>query len=335
MTRMRTRLAAVLVAAAVVYAVVPATAAGAATKSGSGCGKAATPGVTTEHLTVDGTNRDYLLSIPASYDPAERAPLIFNFHGLGSNKEQQALYSGMNQKAGSEGYVVVTPDGSGDAVKRWMFPPLPGSTADVDFVKAMLATTARSLCIDAKRVYATGISNGAIFSTALACALPGKLAAIAPVAGVNGTKACATGTPPTSVLAFHGTADPIVPYAGGRYFAGANPTDSTDPTATTTARSGLAGALRADSVDDSVARWAAFDGCGTPAATSSVAPDVERVTYHDCPANGTVELFRVVGGGHTWPGALRVDVARLGPTTSSLDATSLMLAFFGAHPRKG
>ena len=243
-------------AVVVVPAVVaPDVVAGATAKAGGGCGKAATPGVTTEQLTVDGRPRDYLLSIPDSYDPSTRAPLIFNFHGLGSNKEQQALYSGMNQKAGAAGYVVITPDGTGTDLRHWAFPPLAGSATDVAFVKALLATTTRALCIDPKRVYATGMSNGAIFSTALACALPGRFAAIAPVAGVNGTKVCGRGTPPTSVLAFHGTADPIVPYAGGRYFAGANPLDETPS---------RAGAARAQPVDDAVAAWAAFDGCGTP-----------------------------------------------------------------------
>jgi polyhydroxybutyrate depolymerase len=304
-----------------------------ATRSGSGCNEPATPGVTTQTLAVDGTERDYLLSIPPAYDPAQRAPLVLNFHGLGSNKEQQALYSGMNQKAGAEGYLVITPDGTGETLKRWSFPPLPGATADVDFVKQILKTTSRTLCIDAARIYATGISNGAIFSTMLACALPGRLAAIAPVAGVNGIEACTAGTPPTSVLAFHGTADPIVPYAGGRYFAGTNPTDPEEPATTTTVRGRTAGALRAQPVDGAVENWAAFDGCATSPTTTRVAGDVEHVTYAGCRPSGTVALYRIIGGGHTWPGAFAVNAARLGPTTSSIDATAMMLEFFAAHPR--
>ncbi len=326
-------------ATAIVLVAVPVGSASAsaprATKAGSGCHRAATPGVTPQSLRVAGAERHYLLSIPASYDPAKRAPLILNFHGLGSDKEQQTLYSGMNQKAGAEGYVVITPDGTGDAIKHWSLPPLPGGTADVDFVKQMLATTSRSLCIDAKRVYATGISNGAIFSTKLVCALPGRLAAIAPIAGVNGTKVCAPGTPPASVLAFHGTADPIVPYEGGSYFAGANAADVPDPAGGTTALGQLFGGLRAQPVDAAVANWAAFDGCGKPSTTTWVAVDVQHVTYPHCPAHGTVELYRVVGGGHTWPGAIPVNFFRLGPTTGSIDATALMLRFFAAHPRRG
>ena len=325
---MRTRsLAVVVLAVAFVCVTLPVDAAfaAAATKAGSGCGKAATSGTTTQHLTVAGTDRRYLLSIPASYRKRIPAPLVLDFHGLGSDMQQQAIYSGLDAKGAAEGYVVITPDGSGSLIKRWVPPPLPGP--DVDFVKAILATTQRTLCIDPERVFATGISNGAIFSTALASALPGRLAAIAPVAGVNGTKVCTAGTPPTAVLAFHGTADPIVPYGGGAYFSGANGTSAAAPHAIGT----RLGGLQAQPVDDAVASWAAFDGCGTPATTTATATDVEHVVYPDCPPSGAVELYRVLGGGHTWPGGIAVNGDRLGPTTTSIDATALMLAFFDAH----
>jgi polyhydroxybutyrate depolymerase len=300
------------------------------TKSRIGCKQVATPGTTTQTLAVDGIERQYVLSVPESYDPAERAPLLLNFHGLGSNKEHQALYTRMNQRAGAAGYVVVTPDGTGGALKHWSFPPMPRASADVDFVTQILRATSRGLCIDAERVYATGISNGAMFSTFLACALPGRLAAIAPVAGVNGPARCSRGAPPTPLVAFHGTADPIVPYAGGRYFAGANQNDAFDPTA----GGRRAGVLRARPVEETVARWAAFDGCGARPSTKRVAVDVELVSYTNCTAHGAVELYRVVGGGHTWPGAVAVNPERLGWTTSAIDATGLMLEFFAAHPRR-
>jgi poly(3-hydroxybutyrate) depolymerase len=116
--------------------------------------------------------------------------------------------------------VVITPNGQGDVLRHWSLDPSTGANPDVAFTQAMLRTTTGSLCIDPKRVFSTGISNGAMFSTLLACALPGRLAAIAPVSGINVTPVCAAGTPRVSVLAFHGTADPIVPYRGGAYFSG-------------------------------------------------------------------------------------------------------------------
>jgi len=321
MASRRSLLVAVVAVVAITGVLAPGSAAGAVTPVGKGCGRAATSGITTQHLTVDGSDRQYLLSIPASYDASKPAPLLFNFHGLGSNMQQQALYSGLNQRAGDQGYVVITPNGTGTVLRRWSFPPLPGSTADVDFVKAMLATTQRNLCIDTRRIFSTGISNGAIFSTLLACTLRGRLAAIAPVSGVNATHACINGTPPIAVLAFHGTGDPIVPYNGGAYFSGVN------------AR--RIGRVQARPVDAAVSEWAKFDGCATPPQTTAVASDVEHVVYPDCPPSGAVELYRVIGGGHTWPGSFSFNPARLGPTTTSIDASALMLDFFTAHPRTG
>jgi polyhydroxybutyrate depolymerase len=246
--------------------------------------------------------------------------LVFDFHGLGSNLQQQAIYSRLDQQAGARGYVVITPNGEGDIARHWSLDPSATRNPDVAFVQAMLRAATSALCIDPARVYATGISNGAMFSTVLACALPGRFAAIAPVAGVNATKVCRQGTPKVSVLAFHGTADPIVPYRGGDYFSGL----------------GVARALglpKAKPVEDATAAWAAFDGCGTPPVKSTVADDVQHLVWPHCPQRGAVQLYRIEGGGHTWPGGLVLPVSRLGRTTASIDATKLMLDFFDAHPR--
>jgi len=319
LSTMRFRLLVPLLLAVVsVMAAVP-TSAGAAKTRSSGCGRKAVSGATTRHVTVGGTEREYLLAIPDGYDPSKPAPLLFDFHGLGSNMQQQALYSDLDAQAGARGYVVITPNGQGDVLRRWSLRSPPSTNPDVAFVQAMLTATNRALCIDRDRVFSTGISNGAMFSTLLACALPGRLAAIAPVAGVNATEACGAGTPRVSVLAFHGTADQVVPYAGGAYFGAAE--------------GPALGVPAAKPVDDAVAAWAVFDGCGTPPKIASIADDVQRVIWPHCPKHGTVELYRVVGGGHTWPGAFAVQSDRLGATTASISATDLMLDFFHAHPR--
>ncbi len=290
-------------------------------------------GVTTRHLTSGGTRRDYLLEVPTAARKGARLPLILNFHGLGSNMQQQAAYTALNTKGGAAGYVVVTPDGTGEAVKRWTVPPR--SDTDVDFVRALLRRTERDLCIARDRVFATGISNGAILATALPCALPGTFAAIAPVAGVNALKVCAAGTPPVTVVAFHGTADGLVPYGGGRYFQAAQ----TDPALAARLRQGLggeaalSGRVQARPVEQAVAEWAAFDGCGSTAAVTQPAADVRRTAYAGCDDDRRVTLYTVEGGGHTWPGADLTGRQRLGATTQSIDATDLMLAAFDRSAR--
>jgi polyhydroxybutyrate depolymerase len=322
LSTMRNRLVAPLLLVAVVATTgaLAVARAPAAVRSSSGCGQGAVAGTTTQHVTVDGADREYLLSVPDGYDATKRAPLLFDFHGLGSNMQQQAVYSQLAQEGGARGDVVITPNGQGTVLRHWSLAPSATANPDVAFVRAMLRTTARTLCIDPNRISATGISNGAMFSTVLVCALPGRLASIAPVAGINATRVCDAGTPKVSILAFHGTADPIVPYEGGDYFSGA-------------ALGRALGLAQAKRVDDATAAWAAFDGCHSPPSEEFVADDVQHVTWPGCPANGTVALYRILGGGHTWPGAIPVSPDRLGATTPSIDATTLVLDFFDAHPR--
>ncbi len=318
-----------------------------------GCGRPATAGVTTENIEVDGLTRQYLLEVPPSYRPRRPAALVFNFHGLGSDMHRQAAYSRLNAKGAEVGDVVITPNGSGVALRTWRFAPFPGN--DVPFVLAMLGRAESTLCIDPHQVFATGISAGAIFSTSLACAMPGTFAAIAPVAGVNATRVCGPGTPLVSVLAFHGTADPVVPYGGGRFFSGLTRSrgSGSSPSATTPSGTteqdrlrgefGAGGAAtvvlgehaRARPVRTSIAGWAAFDGCRRRPTVERVGPDVRRTTARRCRDRTAVQLYTVDGGGHTWPGARNVAGRRLGRVTDSIDASDLMLAFFAEHPARG
>jgi polyhydroxybutyrate depolymerase len=190
----------------------------------------------------------------------------------------------------------------------------------VPFVAELLRRSGAELCIDRNRVFSTGMSAGGIFSTALACELPGTLAAIAPVAGINATQACPRSTPKVAVLSFHGTADGIVPYPGGPFFSGPNPVSTGT-------------GLEARPVREAFADWARFDGCAKKLATTPVADDVELTSGKHCDRGTAAKLYTVEGGGHTWPGAPSVRPERLGHTTTSIDATEMILTFFGNHPR--
>ncbi len=166
-------------------------------------------------LRVSGVERTYLLDVPPSYRPGTPAPLVMVFHGAGGSGRRMAPHTGFSRLAGREGFVAVYPDGLG---RRWNDGRSALATRDdVGFVKALLDTLERELSLDSTRVYAAGISNGAMFSYRLACELPGVFAAIAPVAGAtpaNLAESCGR-TAPVSVLAIQGTADPLLPYAGG------------------------------------------------------------------------------------------------------------------------
>jgi polyhydroxybutyrate depolymerase len=185
---------------------------------------------------------------------------------------------------------------------------------DVGFIDAVVAELLAGGDIDADRVYVTGMSNGAMMAYRLACELPGRFAAVGPVAGTM-TIACTRGQP-ISVCHIHGLADQNVPFIGG------------------IAARGFAKDAR-PSVATVIATWRTIDACGPVAARDD--GSVHTETAHN--ANGqSVTLITVVGAGHQWPGS-RPHAPRatralgLDPPSGALDATTTLWQFFAAHPR--
>jgi polyhydroxybutyrate depolymerase len=115
------------------------------------------------------------------------------------------------------------------------------------------------------------------------------------------------------MIAFHGTADRQVPYTGGRTWMFP---------------------VRFPDVSTWVANWARRNRCGTNPAVSVIARDVTRREYPHCADDAAVVVYTVRGGGHTWPGGKPMPEWFVGPTSRSIDATSLMWAFFREHQRR-
>ena len=253
-------------------------------------------------ITSGGLERTYLLALPNPL-PTTPAPVIVNLHGAGSNKEQQAVYSTLATKGPARGFIVVTPDATGQP-RQWN---IIGETKsdDVKFIDDLLVDLAGRACVDPSRLYAAGLSSGAAMSSLLGCKEGDRFRAIAPVAGVLFFEPTCAG-PPVSVIAFHGTRDPIVPYDGGPIFG--------------------AGGVSYPGVDPAMAGWAERAGCASPPETTQVSAHVTLEKWPACHAGTTVELYTVDGGGHTWPGAFPVPL--LGPTTSEINATDIILDAF-------
>jgi polyhydroxybutyrate depolymerase len=269
-------------------------------------------------LRVDGVERRYLVLLPPAGHPGPLAPLVLVFHGGGGRAEGIAPHTGFSRLAAREGFVAVYPDGLDH---RWNDGRGYAATHDdVGFVRALLDTLRRERPIDPRRIYATGISNGAIFTYRLACDLPGVFAAVAPVAGampVDLVPTCGHAEP-VSVLALQGTADPLMPYGGG---------------GVARRRGRVLSAAR------SVAFWAAAAGCAAAPMTTpepDVSPAdgtrVQRAAYPGCRDGRSVELYTIEGGGHTWPGGPPVGGA-VGRVSRDVDATTLIWTFFAQHPR--
>ncbi len=257
-------------------------------------------------LESGGPQRTYILHVPPSYDGATRTPLVLNLHGFGSNARQQAIYSGLPVKGDREGFIVVTPNGSGTP-QRWNL-ATGGGVDDVAFIRDLLDHVESQLCIDEQRVFAAGISNGSAFAQRLACAMPDRIAAVGAVAATSFPIRCGSDRP-VGVIAFQGTDDPCVPYGGGTSKCGLN--------------------LPVPAAETAAADWAKHDGCNMEPARQQSSPHVRTIAYSECRGGAAVLLYVIEGGGHTWPGS--IDVPRLGATTHEINATDQMWDFFVAQ----
>lgn len=258
-------------------------------------------------ITSSGQPRLYRLGVPRRSDNRKPQPLVLNFHGSGSSAAAQTIYSQFSRKAEARNYVVVAPDA---IAGQWQLFPTDGSKgADLAFVKAVLAEVSGQLCIDQRRVFTTGISLGSAMATDLACTLLDQVAAVGNVAEEVVFPGCHRVLP---VIAFHGTADPLVPYKEGDIAAGRP-------------NSGLPG------TEHNMAGWAQLNHCDPQPKVTDIGTEVVHSVWPGCRQGSAVELYTVNGGGHTWPGSpIKVDF--LGHTTDQVDATTLILDFFDAHP---
>jgi len=160
-----------------------------------------------------------LVHVPAGYDGSHPVPLVVDIHGLTSNAGQQALLTGWGAKADQEGFIVVYPNGldaSWNGGSLCCGSSLANQVDDEGFIRAVVARMRGDACIDARRVYVTGLSNGGAMSHLLACRAADLFAASAPVSMGNGTIPCEPSRS-ISVVMFRGTTDPLVPYDGGLF----------------------------------------------------------------------------------------------------------------------
>lgn len=228
---------------------------------------------------VEGQAREYLLALPDDYDGATAVPLVLDFHGFSNTKEGQDTMTGMSEEGTARGYAVVTPDALGEP-QEWNAFGDPARADDFGFVAALVADLTERLCIDTERIFAAGHSNGSAFTGFLQCRDAPRLAAIAMVSAFV-PRSCPVEAPIPSVVAVHGSADPLVPYGGGS--VGGGPV-------------GIPPAL------DTLDAYGQAYACQAPLAEDEpVAGLVELRRYTGCAHESEVLLYTVVGGGHEWP----------------------------------
>lgn len=278
-------------------------------------------------LRHDGLVRSYRLYVPTALKPARSRPLVLVFHGLGMSASgaEWMTREGFNRLADRAGFLVAYPEGVGRAWNAGARGPVSWlwtNTDDVGYVAALIDALAAEFQLDRRRVYATGFSNGGFLCHRLGLELPGRIAAIAPVAGTL-LPATADAGPTDSampVCMIHGTADSLVQWGG------------------------LAVAqdyMVYHSVENTVAFWARRNGCA-PGPSEQTLPDVDpedgtrvvRATYASPDDAGAVVLYRIENGGHEWPSGKPVTPKAFKQRLSNdLNACQVIWDFFKRHPQ--
>jgi len=261
--------------------------------------------------------------VPRAAVPATGWPVVLAFHGGQSHPEMMRRFSGLDELAETGRAAVAYPAGTGSrsGMLTWNGGNCCGDARaedvdDVAFVAALLDALPAHLPVDPRRVHATGMSNGAMMAYRVAAELAARIASIAPVAGPLALSSIAP-VRPVSVLAFHGTLDQFTPFEGG-----------------IGRRSVTRVAHRP--VLEGILEWVHADGCPAEPTREAVPCSdegitIERLTWGPGREGSEVVLYRLDGGGHTWPGR-HPDSFYLGSSALSLDATGLIAEFFERHP---
>ena len=265
-----------------------------------------------DSISFGGVMRDFLVHLPPGFSNNQHLPLVFNLHGTPSDGGEEEFYSGMSFTADSNNFVVVYPDGLGNQWNVGFNSPYHSGVDDVGFISKIIDTMAQLYNIDLTRVYSCGMSDGGFMSHRLACELENRIVAIAAVSGVptDSTAFYCTHTRNIPVMQIHGTADPLVPYAG--------------------IQSGDTGFY---SVEQTIDFWLTKDQCSFVSDTTFL-PDidpndsstVQKIHYGSCGSSTEVLFYKIIGGGHSWPDA-PLDYI-YGPTNRDINASQEIWNFF-------
>ena len=267
--------------------------------------------IETGSFKFEGVTRNYMVFLPNKYPDTVNLPLVIYLHGYDCTAQEGMNYTKLNEVADTSGFIVVYPSGG---ITNWNsgmgdnpFWPT-DNVNDVGFISKLIDAILCDYDIDLNRVYACGYSNGGFMSYKLACELSNRIAAIASVGGVLsiGTEQNCNPLFTMPVLQIHGTADHKVPINGTTGWK---------------------------SVDQTLSNWIDFNSCVQvdtillPDLDPSDDCSVEKISFTNCLDNSNVIYYKVINGGHTWPGA-GPPVHTAGNTNQDISASVEIWNFF-------
>jgi polyhydroxybutyrate depolymerase len=242
-------------------------------------------------ISIGTSKRTYVLHVPPGYDPSKFTSVVFAFHGFTTLATDFTKDINVEQGSG----VIPSWNAGSCCGEAQTF-----NTDDVGFVRTLLTSLRAEFCVDNKRVFAMGHSNGGYMVNRLACELADDFAAIGPNSAGLMFSPC-TSTRPVPVYYMHVDNDSVVWYGGGF------------PIGWNGAKNTFDG-------------WGTRNSCATPAKVTSQAGKVTCQTYAPCTGGADVNLCTISGGTHVWPSS-NSDTQRYA------DGTKSYLDFFASHPK--
>jgi polyhydroxybutyrate depolymerase len=272
---------------------------------------------------VDGLSRRYVAWLPEGYQQRQNLPVVLAFHGAAGNPEAFADASRFPETRQGENFVIVYPEGY---QATWNLEVCCGQAKtrnvdDVKFVHMLLDDLGSFVNIDRRRIYATGFSNGSLFTYYLACRMPDEIAAIAPVGGAMqvGTMSSCRRQRPVPTFHIHGLADTWAPMMGG------------EPV--------LKSAGHQPPVQQGIDFVRKLNGVQRERRDEIFRYGVDCTEYDGGRENAEVIFCKVPDLGHQWPGnrltgrAARI-ASRLGPKGPPILASEAILGFFARYSIK-
>lgn len=266
-------------------------------------------------ISIDGYNRTYLLYRPASLSRQSPVPLVIMLHGgLGIGAQAEKAY-GWDEEADTGGFIVAYPDGinrSWNAGGICCGKAMKNNVDDLKFITLLIDTISRDENIDPRRIYLTGMSNGAALSYRYACEGSYPIAAIGPV---SGSLSFACSNPHSiSVMEIHGMDDDNIPFTGG------------------TGSKGITH-VRWLPVEKTLDIFRQADNCSKPLTTKNGSVTTEQSV---CANSNEVVLITIDSAGHQWPGGKRSRafgrlLLRLDQPSNAINATAVLWKFFSNH----
>lgn len=281
----------------------------------------------TDSIVHQNYQRKFMVHFPPNFNTTTQRPLVLNLHGGSGNMLSAQGFSMLNPVSDQNNFIVAWPQGYGIAPPGFSWADGRNTSADqagvddIGFIDKLIDTLITRYNVDTNRIYICGFSNGGFMVQRLACELPERFAAMASLGSSMDTVLYQNCNPtkPIPMAFFNGTADPAMPYGGGPM---QNPQ-----------------VIPVVPVDTTVQFWVAHNNCQTASPVFNF-PDTfttdnstaELYNFTNCDCNADVRFYKLINGGHTWPGVYVASQASvLGNTNRDINASIELWNFFNAH----